>query len=82
MKMTALIVTALFLLIINPVLCWAFGWLFGWFLKLFIGDTFIYNLNLLLGTNLSVDFIPSFCGVLGVIGHFFKGSAYTPKLEE
>lgn len=41
---------AIFLVVLNPVLCFFGGWICGWLLKFFIGDTVANGLNLLLNT--------------------------------
>ena len=75
-----LIFIAFVIVILNPLLCWISGWIFGWLLRLLIGGTFIANLNQMFNTNFSAENLPVFCGVLSVIGHFFKSSP-TLKME-
>lgn len=69
-----LIFIAFVIVILNPLLCWIGGWIFGWLLKLLIGGTFITNLNQMFNTDFSAENLPVFCGVLSVIGHFFRGN--------
>ena len=65
-------------LIFFPFLYFIGGWITGFLIKLIFANTFINGLSLI-GLSLKPDDIPLFCGILGVIGSFFKSTVSTSK---
>lgn len=78
MEVFGAIVLVILILIFQPFLCYLIGWITGHFIKWIFGATFISGLALL-GINIAPDSIPLFCGVLGVIGSFFKSVSTSKK---
>lgn len=76
------ILAAAIVVIFSPVLAWVSGWIFGFFLKVFIGSTVIATVNTMFGTAFSVEAIPAMCGVIALIGHFFKPTGFSVNKEK
>ena len=79
MELFGAIVLVILMIVFSPFLYFAAGWVTGHFIKWIFGATFISGLTLL-GINIAPDSIPLFCGVLGVIGSFFR-SVNTSKKD-
>ena len=63
--------------IIAPALYYFFGWITGHLLDFMIGDTVVNGMNYVFGTErFTREMLPTTCGVLGVIGSFFKSHNY------
>lgn len=70
------LITLILLLIISPVLNYFCGWLTGVILQWLIGDTVVNGMNYLFNTTrFTTDMLPTICGILGVIGSFFKSTS-------
>lgn len=76
------ILAAAIVVIFSPVLAWVSGWIFGFFLKTFIGPTVIATVNTMFGTAFSVEALPAMCGVIALIGHFFKPTGFSTNKEK
>ena len=68
------------LFIFLPFLCFAGGWITGWLIKLIFGNTFCNGLALI-GIHIAPSQIPLLCGIIGVIGSFFKNTINTNKKD-
>lgn len=76
--LVALIIT----IIIAPILCFLGGYISGLILKLIVGGFIVDGLNLMLNTTrFTADKLPIICGVLAVVGSFFKSSLNTNSKE-
>jgi len=71
MAIFAAILVELFIVILGPFLYFATGWFIGWLIKIMFGNMFVSGLALL-GISITTSQIPLLCGILGVIGSFFK----------
>ena len=70
------------LLVFLPVIYFALGAFGGWILKVCVGGHVVYGLNVLFGTDrFYPEQLPVICGVLAVIGSYFK-STQTNKSEK
>ena len=70
------------LLIFWPALAYFAGWVSGLLLKWIIGDIVANGFNYVFNTTrFTADMLPVTCGVLGVIGSFFKNSSTTDKRD-
>lgn len=66
--------------IIAPIITFGAGWLGGWILMKIVGGAVVVGLNTLFGTTrFTPDLIPVVCGVLTVIGSYFKTSVSNNK---
>lgn len=70
------VILLLLLLIFSPFICFCGGWVTGLLIQWIFADTFLKGLALL-GIIITKSQIPLFCGILGVIGSFFKSSIKT-----
>lgn len=61
----------LFLIVFAPFLNFLIGYFTGWLISKTFGVTFIAGVNLI-GINLTIKQIPLLCGVLNIIGGFFR----------
>lgn len=68
------------IVIIAPFINFAEGWIVGHLIKWIFGATFVSGLAML-GINISPESIPVFCGVLAVIGSFFKNTTINRKKD-
>lgn len=69
------IVSVIILGIFLPVIIFGVGWFGGWILMKIVGGAVVTGLNTLFGTTRFMpDLIPVVCGVLAVIGSYFKTS--------
>lgn len=69
------IVSVIILGIFLPVIIFGVGWFGGWILMKIVGVAVVTGLNTLFGTTRFMpDLIPVVCGVLAVIGSYFKTS--------
>lgn len=76
--LVALIIT----IIIAPILCFLGGYISGLILKLIVGGFIVDGLNLMLNTTrFTADKLPIICGVLAVVGSFFKSSLSTKSKD-
>ena len=71
MELLIIILGVLFLIFISPFLSFICGWVTGWLIKVIFGATFVTGLKLL-HINIDVNSIPLLCGILSVIGSFFR----------
>lgn len=59
--------------IITPIIMFGSGWCGGWILMNTVGGAVATGLNALFGTTrFTQDIIPVVCGVLTIIGSYFK----------
>ena len=58
---------------LSPFFCFCLGWMIGLLIRFIFGEVFIQGLSLF-NLNITYDQIPLFCGVLGVIGSFFRSA--------
>ena len=68
-----IVLILIFAALITPFLFFGVGWLTGLVIKLTFGNLFIRGVSLL-NINISLSQIPLFCGILGIIGSFFRNS--------
>lgn len=69
----AAIIGVAILCIITPIITFGAGWFGGWILMKIVGGAVVTGLNALFGTTrFTPDLIPVVCGVLTVIGSYFK----------
>ena len=73
MTIIGLILGIIFIAFLSPLLWFCLCWVTGWLIKILFGATFIKGLTFL-HIHITLDQIPLFCGVLGIIGSFFKSS--------
>ena len=66
-----IVLISLFFLILSPFVDFLLGFIIGIVIKLIFSDIFIKGLSLL-NISISVNQIPMFCGILSLIGSFFK----------
>ena len=71
MEFLFILLGSLFLILITPFLSFIGGWVVGWLIKVVFGTTFITGLSLL-HINIDINMIPLLCGILNVIGMFFR----------
>ena len=72
--------TVIILLIFAPVITFFCGWFGGWILMKIVGGAVVTGLNTLFGTTRFIpDLIPVVCGVLAVVGSYFKTSVSNNK---
>lgn len=72
----AIVVIVVFI-IVEPALYYFFGWITGHLLDFVIGDKVVAGMNYVFETErFTRDMLPTTCGVLGVIGSFFKSHNY------
>lgn len=65
------LIVAILLIIFAPFLLFCIGCFIGLLIKIIFGSLFVSGLALI-HINITPNQIPLFCGVLGVIGSFFK----------
>ena len=74
------IVSVIILGIFLPVIIFGVGWFGGWILMKIVGGAVVTGLNTLFGTTRFMpDLIPVVCGVLAVVGSYFKTSVSSSK---
>ena len=74
------IVSVIILGIFLPVIIFGAGWFGGWILMKIVGGAVVTGLNTLFGTTRFMpDLIPVVCGVLAVVGSYFKTSVSNNK---
>lgn len=74
------IVSVIILGIFLPVIIFGVGWFGGWILMKIVGGAVVTGLNTLFGTTRFMpDLIPVVCGVLAVVGSYFKTSVSNNK---
>lgn len=78
MAIIGMIALLIGLVVILPFISFAEGWIVGHLIKWVFGATFVSGLAML-GINISPESIPIFCGVLAVIGSFFKSTTIKKK---
>lgn len=75
-----LVILAVVIFLLSPILTYCLGWLGGWLLIKIVGSTVVTGLNTLFGTTrFMTDLIPVVCGVLAVVGSYFKTSVGASK---
>ena len=75
------IIGIIILCIIEPIIIFGAGWFGGWILMKIVGGAVVTGLNTLFGTNRFMpDLIPVVCGVLAMIGSYFKKIVSINKL--
>lgn len=75
MKSLGILIGVVVLCIIEPVIIFCAGWFGGWILMKIVGGAVVTGLNTLFGTTRFMpELIPVVCGVLAVIGSYFKTS--------
>ena len=68
------------ILIFFPVITFCCGWFGGWILMKIVGGAVVTGLNTLFGTTRFMpELIPVVCGVLAVVGSYFKTSVSNNK---
>lgn len=74
------IIGIIILYIVEPIIIFGAGWFGGWILIKIVGSAVVTGLNTLFGTTRFMpDLIPVVCGVLAVIGSYFKTSVSNNK---
>ena len=74
------IIGIIILCIVEPIIIFGAGWFGGWILMKIFGGAVVTGLNTLFGTTRFVpDLIPVVCGLLAVVGSYFKTSVSTSK---
>ena len=74
------IIRIIILCIIEPIIIFGAGWFGGWILMKIVGGAVVTGLNTLFGTTRFIpDLIPVVCGVLAVVGSYFKTSVSSSK---
>lgn len=74
------IIGIIILCIVEPIIIFGAGWFGGWILMKIVGGAVVTGLNTLFGTTRFMpDLIPVVCGVLAVIGSYFKTSVSNNK---
>ena len=74
------IIGVIIICIIAPIITFGAGWLGGWILMKIVGSAVVTGLNTLFGTTRFMpDLIPVVCGVLAVVGSYFKTSVSNNK---
>lgn len=76
-----IIIAVIAIIILNPLFCFLGGWITGCILSWTIGESIIKGLSLL-NIHIAIDNLPLFCGVLGVIGSFFKSIPTSKKSND
>lgn len=75
-----LVILTAVIFLLNPILTYCLGWLGGWILVKIVGSAVVTGLNTLFGTTRFMpDLIPVVCGVLAVVGSYFKTSVGASK---
>ena len=70
-----LIVGLIGALIFSPVIIFGFAWVGGLILKMCVGDTIAFGLNLMFNTTrFTPEMIPLACATLATIGKYFKST--------
>ena len=70
------------IVIIAPFINFAEGWIVGHLIKWIFGATFVSGLAMLGIHTSPPESIPVFCGVLAVIGSFFKSTTINRKKND
>lgn len=74
------IIGVVILWILSPIIIFGAGWFGGWILMKIVGGVVVTGLNTLFGTTRFIpDLIPVVCGVLAVIGSYFKTTISSGK---
>ena len=74
------IIVAVISSILSPILIFGAGWFGGWVLMKIVGGAVVTGLNTLFGTTrFTPDLIPVVCGVLAVVGGYFKTTISSSK---
>lgn len=74
------IIGIIILYIVDPIIIFGVGWFGGWILMKIVGGAVVTGLNTLFGTTRFIpDLIPVVCGVLAVVGSYFKTSVSNNK---
>ena len=74
------IIGIIILCIVEPIIIFGAGWFGGWILMKIVGGAVVTGLNTLFGTTRFMpDLIPVVCGVLAVVGSYFKTSVSNNK---
>lgn len=74
------IIGIIILYIVEPIIIFGAGWFGGWILIKIVGSAVVTGLNTLFGTTRFMpDLIPVVCGVLAVVGSYFKTSVSNNK---
>ena len=74
------IIGVIILCIVEPIIIFGAGWFGGWILMKLVGGAVVTGLNTLFGTTRFMpDLIPVVCGVLAVVGSYFKTSVSSSK---
>ena len=74
------IIGIIILCIIEPIIIFGAGWFGGWILMKIVGGAVVTGLNTLFGTTRFMpNLIPVVCGVLAVVGSYFKTSVSNNK---
>lgn len=76
-----IIIAVIVMIIISPLLYFLGGWITGCILSWTIGESIVRGLSLL-NIHITVDNLPLFCGVLGVIGAFFRDASTFKKSND
>ncbi len=70
------VIVTIILMFLSPLVGFACGWFIGWVLKWTVGGAVVYGLNVLFNTTrFTSDMLPVVCGVLAIIGSFFKDNS-------
>lgn len=70
-----LVILTAVIFLLSPILTYCLGWFGGWILMKIVGSAVVTGLNTLFGTTRFMpDLIPVVCGVLAVVGSYFKTS--------
>jgi len=72
-ELFGLLIIAIVLFVVGPFINFIIGWITGWLISNTFAATFLTGLDFL-GITLTINEIPILCGVLNVIGNFFKSS--------
>lgn len=74
------IIGVIIICIIAPIIIFGAGWFGGWILMKIVGGAVVTGLNTLFGTTRFMpDLIPVVCGVLAVVGSYFKTTVCSSK---
>ena len=75
-----LVILTAVIFLLSPIPTYCLRWLGGWILVKIVGSAVVTGLNTLFGTTRFMpDLIPVVCGVLAVVGSYFKTSVGASK---